>query len=747
MASHRGEPVFSSVFSKRAIVRMRAGSYPGITPGLRSRTMKITLRFTLATVITALTLFTSLSVFLISYFGSMQSLFELTDNMTDEVAKGIIEKTRTLFDSAERANAQIAFLIRSGILNPRDGEALMRTAEAWIAGNDGFTSVDIGVPTGDKFKAERMPDGSISMRSYVREARGVRMHWRHANPEYNADPGFQDSFKSLEKGYDARKRPWWIAAVAKGRTGWTDMYVSGHRKQFVYSCVTPVYNDRSDLLAVSSIDINVVTLSEFLGTLHILRHGKAFILNDKKQVIAVPIHDEADFKALVRENPRDKDNPYTLYPLAELPDTTIRKSVELSLLHRATGENAANFSFEAPDGATYLCRMMDFSYRDGTTFTIGIVVPKNDIMATINARSRYILAGIAGFTALALLIGLAVSRTMSRSLGILAGEVARIGRLDLGSNLSLRSRIQEVHNIARAVAAMRTGLRSFKKYVPADLVVHLNEQGKEAVLEGERRELTIFFSDIADFTAISEQLPSETLVDNLGAYFDGLSGIIHEHKGTLDKYIGDSVMAFWGAPAQCGDHALQACDAAIACQDFLRELRQRFEARNLPVFHTRIGIHTGEVVVGNIGSATRMNYTVIGDNVNLASRLEGLNKLYGTRILVSEACQRRIDQTFSTRRLDIVAVKGRTEGVPIFELLGRTEMVDAARLALAGIYEEGLALYLARQWEQAGAAFEDVLARSDGGDMAAALLLARCRSCRTTPPPENWNGVYQATCK
>ena len=133
--------------------------------------------------------------------------------------------------------------------------------------------------------------------------------------------------------------------------------------------------------------------------------------------------------------------------------------------------------------------------------------------------------------------------------------------------------------------------------------------------------------------------------------------------------------------------------------------------------------------------------------MNLASRLEGLNKLYGTRILVSEACQRRIGQAFSTRRLDIVAVKGRTEGVPIFELLGRTEMVDAARLALAGIYEEGLALYLARQWEQAGAAFEDVLARSDGGDMAAALLLARCRSCRTTPPPENWNGVYQATCK
>jgi adenylate cyclase len=709
--------------------------------------MKITLRFTLSTVVAALTVFTSLSIFLISYVGSMQSLLQLTENMTDEVAKGIIEKTRTLFDSAERANAQLAFLIQSGILNPRDGEALMKTAAAWITDNEGFTSVDIGVPNGDKYKAERMPDDSISMRSYIRDAKNVRMNWRHTNPDYDHDPEFQNTVKDLAKGYDARTRPWWIAAVTKGATSWTDMYVSALRKQFVYSCVTPVYDAKKQLLAVASIDINVVTLSEFLASLHILEHGRAFILNDKKQVIALPFQDGVGLSQLVRKNPTNKDNPYELYPLEDLPDTTIRQAIELSMLKRATNGNADSFEFTTKDGLSTICRMMDFPYKSGVNFTIGIIVPKDDVMASVNERSRYILLGIIAFTVVAVVIGMAISRTMSRSLTVLAGEVDKVGRLDLTSDTQVKSRLLEVHNISSAVARMRNSLRSFKKYVPADLVVHLNEQRKEAVLEGERREITTFFSDIAEFTNISEELSAEVLVENLGVYFDGLSSVIHSHKGTLDKYIGDSVMAFWGAPALCDNHAALACDAALACQDFLEQLRRQFEHSGQPVFKTRIGIHTGEVIVGNIGSPTRMNYTVIGDNVNLASRLEGLNKLYGTRIIVSDACYARLGGAFATRRLDIVAVKGKAQGVGVRELLGRVGTVEAGRLAGAALYESGLELYLARQWSQAASVFEDVLAGSGGTDLAARLMAGRCQVCLASPPPEDWSGVYHVTSK
>ncbi len=707
--------------------------------------MKITLRFTLATVIASLTVFTALTVFLVSYGGSRRSLMELTDNMTDEVAKGIIGKTSTLFDSAERANAELDFLIGSGILDTRDGQALMRTAAAFIRDNEGFTSVDIGLPNGDKYKAERMPDDSVSMRCYVRDAHGVRMTWQHANPAYNDDPAFKNTVKDLAKGYDARTRPWWKAAIAKGGAAWTDIYVSGLRKQFVYSCVAPIYNAKHELLAVTSIDINVVTLSQFLGTLQILQHGKAFILNDKHQVIAVPMHGEEDINQLVRHNPADTENPYALYPLDGLPDVTLRKAVELFLLRSATKENAGRFEFAGADGATIICRMMRFPYRSDAQFAVGIAIPESDILAGVNRRSRVIFAGIAGLTGIALLLGLTLAKAMSRSLTVLAGEVDKVGRLDLSSDAVVTSRLLEVHDIAAAVAGMRSSLRSFKKYVPADLVLQLHALRKEAMLEGERREVTAFFSDIAGFTRLAEALAPEALVTNLGAYFEAVSHVILERHGTVDKYIGDSVMAFWGAPLPREDHAIQACEAALDCRERLEALRARFTVAGQPVFETRIGLHSGEVIVGNIGSPDRMNYTIIGDAVNLASRLEGLNKVYGTHILVSESCYQRTGDRFVARRLDCVAVKGKAKGVVVRELVGRAGQVDAARLAAIARYEEGLDAYLARRWEDAETAFAEACAASREKDPAAALMADRCRANLASAPPEDWDGVFCAT--
>lgn len=703
--------------------------------------MKITIRFTLATAITAITIFTSLSIFIPAYMGSEHSLLLLTNNMTGELAKSIIGKTKILFDSAERANSQIAFMIRNGELNTNNGSSMMQTAAEWISVNDGFTSVDIGLPTGDKYKAERMPDDSISMRSYVRDQKSVRMSWWHRNPGYNSDHNFQNSVKDLTKGYDARTRPWWIAATKAGKTTWTDMYISGLRKQFVYSCVTPVYNDKHDLLAVSSIDINVVSLSEFLGTLNILEHGKAFIINDQRQVIAVPMKDDTDLDQLVRFNPTDKDNPYEFYPLSDLPDRNIRKSVELFLLRQATDEKVDSFEFTGDNNLRYICRIVDFLYNKTTKFSIGIIIPKDDIMASINKTSQYILSGIGVVILVALFLGLAVSRSMSRSLITLAGEVDRVGRLDLSSDGNVKSHLLEVHKISDAVSAMRNGLRSFKKYVPADLVLQLNKQGKEAVLDGERRELTIFFSDIADFTTISESLPAEELVESLGDYFSGLNGIIQEHQGTLDKYIGDSVMAFWGAPIARDNHAALACAAALACQPFLDALAIQFASVGRPPFNTRFGIHTGEAIVGNIGSESRMNYTIIGDSVNLTSRLEGLNKYYGTRIIISQACLDQLGIQFVTRKLDVVAVKGKAEPTPIYELMGTAGQTDEKLLALVEQYGLGLERYLAREWEQARAIFLEAT-RITGIDAPSTMMAKRCEEYLTLPPDQDWSGVY-----
>ncbi len=185
--------------------------------------------------------------------------------------------------------------------------------------------------------------------------------------------------------------------------------------------------------------------------------------------------------------------------------------------------------------------------------------------------------------------------------------------------------------------------------------------------------LTILFSDLVGFTTISEDLSPENLIHLLNEYFSTMTDIILNCKGTVDKYIGDAIMAFWGAPLPIKDHAAKACQAALAMKKAIAPLQETWQERGLPLLGTRLGIHTGQAIVGNVGSRDRFNYTVMGDTVNLASRLEGVNKIYGTSILVSESTHQQAGTAFLFRELDLVQVKGRLQPVTIYELLGRQE--------------------------------------------------------------------------
>jgi len=292
---------------------------------------------------------------------------------------------------------------------------------------------------------------------------------------------------------------------------------------------------------------------------------------------------------------------------------------------------------------------------------------------------------------------------------------------------------------------MRQGLKNFKRYVPADLVAQLINENLDAGLGGEVRPLTIFFSDIADFTTISEQKTPEELVADLSQYFEISSKSILERRGTIDKYIGDSVMAFWGAPEPMADHAARACDSAIAIRDSLRTLSRQWENQGKEPFRTRIGIHTGEAIVGNMGYADRLNYTVIGDAVNVASRLEGINKVYGTEIVVSRLTYDQCRGEFEFRLLDRVSVKGRREPLDIFELAARKNDLDKRERLLYRYYEAGMKRYLAQEWDEALRYFDTVLRYRR--DRPAMIMRERCLAYRVRPPGAGWNGVSAQTTK
>jgi adenylate cyclase len=268
-------------------------------------------------------------------------------------------------------------------------------------------------------------------------------------------------------------------------------------------------------------------------------------------------------------------------------------------------------------------------------------------------------------------------------------------------------------------------------------------------LGGKELEMTVMFSDIRGFTTISEKLSPQALVHLLNEYLSPMTDIVFKRRGTLDKYIGDAVMAFFGAPVQTELHAANCCDAALEMMETLARLREkwRIEDPHIPDVDIGIGVNSGPMVVGNMGSQQRFNYTVMGDNVNLASRLEGLNKEYGTHILVSEqtliAARRGLkdEQAYTVRELDAVRVKGKKEPVRLFELRSRGMPTVEEQPLLDG-YAEGLQLYRAQRFSEARLQFESLLQRFPH-DGPCTLFIKRCDDMAANPPGENWDGVFK----
>lgn len=326
-----------------------------------------------------------------------------------------------------------------------------------------------------------------------------------------------------------------------------------------------------------------------------------------------------------------------------------------------------------------------------------------------------------------------------------AGELRHVEAFALEQVRRHPSRLREIASLSGAIAEMAAGLSAFRKFIPADLVRGLLRQGVEASPGGSVRELSVMFIDIAGFTGLSERL-GDRVVPLLSRYLDITSEIIVANGGTIDKFIGDAVMAFWGAPQPQGDHAARCCRAALACRRGIEEsgladdLGQRLQIR--------IGINSGRMLVGNIGSELRLNYTVIGDALNVASRLEGANKSYGTHILIGATTERLARGAVITREVDRIAVDGREEGISVHELIGIAgeTIDDSDTIGWIAAYERGLASYRARRFADALADFEVVL-KQRGYDRPAELMRDRCRQFAAASPDNAWRPVAALTSK
>lgn len=285
----------------------------------------------------------------------------------------------------------------------------------------------------------------------------------------------------------------------------------------------------------------------------------------------------------------------------------------------------------------------------------------------------------------------------------------------------------------------------FSAYVSPEVLTYLEEHPGAFSLSGERRDVTVFFSDVQGFTDMSETVTPAVLANILNRYFTPMSNLVMDDGGYVDKFIGDCVMAVFGVPKPLEDHAVRCCRSALRQLDALAKLNEELQAEFGKTLNIRIGINSGLVSAGNMGSDTRFEYTVMGDVVNLSSRLEGANKGYGTRIMVGQNTYAEAKDHFEFRALDLLRVKGKLEPVAVYELLGKKGEVADETLTRMRRFEEGLEQYRQQGWDEAIEIFEELL--EGGEDGPAKLYLERCQQYRDDPPPKDWGGVYVMTSK
>ena len=289
--------------------------------------------------------------------------------------------------------------------------------------------------------------------------------------------------------------------------------------------------------------------------------------------------------------------------------------------------------------------------------------------------------------------------------------------------------------------------KTFQMYLSPEFVNILLKRPDLLSLGGEEKELTVLFSDLKGFTSLSEIMPPSDLVSLLNEYLDGMTQIIFDHGGTLDKYEGDAVMAFWGAPLEDHEHASKAVAAALEMSRFSDSLSLKFQDEGRPAIKTRFGLNTGRVIVGNIGSQKRFDYTIIGDGVNLASRLENANKQYGTYLMISHSTYTLVRDHFMVRVLDNLRVKGKKRPVKVYEVLGRlNDRHELEFKKMLDCYLQGFLAYTKSEWKEALRLFEEGLGlKPDDGPTLT--YIERCRYFLDNPPDDSWDGVFRLTTK
>ena len=457
-------------------------------------------------------------------------------------------------------------------------------------------------------------------------------------------------------GYDTRKRPWYRETMKANRALVSAPYLAFSIGAPVITVSAPL---RGKVPGVLAADLKLDTFSDFVQAQRPGEHGLVAIFDSAGSLIAHP-----SFARFVADALTHPSEP-------QLPNIKeINSGIMAGVLRILQGGDHHEGNIRDDRGRDYLFKVAEFNLSERYNATIVLLAAQQDFAQGVR-RLQFtglmlaILAG-AAFIPIVWIFG----GGMSRSLKVITAEAVKLQTLAEPAPKPLQSRIREIEELGSAMNLAQRAIWSFAHFVPKELVRRVIDNSISTELGGIREEITVLFTDVQDFTTIAEAAQPDSLMHQTSRYFSILTEVFLAEGGTIDKFIGDAIMVFWNAPNPQPDQVERACRAALAARSACEVLNSQFEAEGLKPFFTRFGIHVGEAIVGNLGSTERMNYTALGNTVNLAARLEGLNKRFGTAILVSESIYSRARHCFQFKAFEAVTAKGMTRETRVFELVG-----------------------------------------------------------------------------
>ncbi len=638
---------------------------------------------------------------------------QLASTINAQIVAAVRKEVSAIVDEAHAAHATIRTLFLQNVLDTREADKREFVFLSQLQSQATISWAAFGWPDGSFFAAHKLGDRHLEMMEIsLTDHPGQRRV-----DEYEVIPGdIEFEHRRFEPtDFRVSDQAWFKAGIAAAEPHWFKVldHPVGERPSIALAGPIDVYQERQGVLAII---IEYTRLSHFLSQLQVGRTGTAFIFEGSGELVAAPDKDADELHAAHGQE--------ALLPLAQMA------------LAR-TGDDGRKEAWRRRltfDGAAYEVALTPLPFPG---WSLATVIPEAEFLGPVETTLRRLIIGLAAGALLAAGLSAVLARSLiAAPLTRVVGEIRHVENFALDQVRRHPSRIAEIASLSGAIAEMAAGLSAFRKFIPADLVRLLLRQGVEAKPGGSTQELTVMFIDIAGFTGLSERM-GDRVVPLLSAYLDLTSEVIVSNGGTIDKFIGDAVMAFWGAPTAQQDHALLCCRAALTCRRVI-ECSGLADDKGQPL-QIRIGINSGRMLVGNIGSELRLNYTVIGDAVNVASRLEGANKHYETEILIGAETRRLVEGAMITREIDRIAPYGKTEGLAVYELIGSVQEAngDDPRPAWIALYEEGLLKYRKRNFPGAIRRFEAVL-RERPHDRPTQLMLDRCRLLEQSGTDDKW---------